>query len=97
MSTKKYAVSDGTLMLTLEVAEEGGYNVTSPLDPQLNTQGDTLEEAFENAYDAHALLTRVRARMAQIPDGHARDEAHAGLPESQQVSGPGSAPSATTS
>ena len=64
MAAKTYTVSDGTLMLTLEVAEEGGYCVTSPLDPQLNTQAETLEEAFENAYDAQELLIQVRARMA---------------------------------
>ncbi|HEY7115760.1 MAG TPA: hypothetical protein VH475_04185 [Tepidisphaeraceae bacterium] len=32
---KKYTVSDGKLVLTLEQAGEGGYVVTSPLDPEL--------------------------------------------------------------
>jgi len=60
----KYTVSDGVLMLTLEPAEEGGYCVTSPMDPQLITQAETLEEAFEMAYDARELLTKARADLA---------------------------------
>lgn len=35
--SKRYPVSDGKLVLNFEVAEEGGYVVTSPLDPELNT------------------------------------------------------------
>ena len=34
---------DGKLVLNLEAAEEGGYIVTSPLDPELITQAETLE------------------------------------------------------
>jgi hypothetical protein len=30
---KSYAITDGKLVLNLELAEEGGYVVTSPLDP----------------------------------------------------------------
>ena len=44
---KKYTVSDGKTVLTLQEAEEGGYIVTSPLDPQLITEADTVKEAFE--------------------------------------------------
>jgi predicted RNase H-like HicB family nuclease len=61
----RYTVSDGELVLVLEPAEEGGYVVTSPLDPELITQGDTLEEAFEMAYDAAALLREVRRDLRQ--------------------------------
>ena len=43
---KHYTVSDGDLVLFLWPAEEGGYNVTSPLDPALITQAESLEEAF---------------------------------------------------
>ena len=57
----QYTVSDGKLVLTLEVAEEGGYIVTSPLDPDLLTQSETLEEAFENARDVMELLREYRA------------------------------------
>ena len=33
----KYTVSDGKLVLTLEVAEEDGYIVTVPMDPVIKT------------------------------------------------------------
>ena len=61
-SKKRYTVSDGKLMLHLEPAEEGGYNVTSPLDPELVTQAETVEEAFINAYDAAKALKQARAK-----------------------------------
>ena len=32
--------------LVLEPQPEGGYTVTSPLLPELVTEGDTLDEAF---------------------------------------------------
>ncbi len=54
----KYTVSDGKLVLTLEVCEEGGYCVTSPLNPDVLTEADSLEEAFEMARDVIALLKK---------------------------------------
>jgi antitoxin HicB len=62
---KHYTVSDGKLMLILEPAEEGGYNVSSPMDPQLFTQAETLEEAFANAHDAKKALNAARAKLAR--------------------------------
>ena len=62
---KRYTVSDGKLMLYLSPAEEGGYNVTSPLDPALITQAETVEEAFEMAYDAQKCLRLARAKLAR--------------------------------
>jgi len=56
----RYTVSDGKLVLTLERADEGGYTVTSPLDPGLITEAETLEEAFEMARDATAALRASR-------------------------------------
>jgi antitoxin HicB len=38
--------------LILEPQPEGGYTVTSPLLPELITEGDTQDEAIENAWDA---------------------------------------------
>jgi antitoxin HicB len=61
--SKKYTVSDGKLVLNLEEAEEGGYIVTSPLDPELITEAETLEEAFANARDAAKALKLSRARL----------------------------------
>lgn len=53
---KSFTVGDGRLVLKLEAAEEGGYVVTSPLDPELITEAETVEEAFENARDASEAL-----------------------------------------
>ena len=60
---KAFTVSDGKLMLTLQPAEEGGYVVTSPLDPELITEADSLEEAFANAKDALKALRESRAKL----------------------------------
>lgn len=60
---RRYTVSDGKLVLNLEEAEEGGYVVTSPLDPELITEAETIEEAFSNAQDAAKALKRSRAKL----------------------------------
>jgi predicted RNase H-like HicB family nuclease len=57
---KKYIVTDGEMVLELLVAEEGGYTVRSPFIRGLNTEADTLEEAFEMARDAAAELAAAR-------------------------------------
>ena len=61
--SKRYTVSDGKLVLNLEEAEEGGYLVTSPLDPELITEAETIEEAFANARDAAKALKQSRTRL----------------------------------
>ena len=61
--SKRYTISDGKLVLTLQEAEEGGYIVTSPLDPELITEADTVREAFVNARDALRSLARSRAKL----------------------------------
>ena len=38
--------------LVLTPQPEGGYTVTSPVLPELVTEGDNLEEALENVRDA---------------------------------------------
>ena len=48
----RYTVSDGKLVLTLEEADEGGYVVTAPLEPEMITEAETVAEAFANARDA---------------------------------------------
>ena len=60
---RHYHVSDGKIVLTLEVAEEGGYIVTSPLDPELITEAESVEEAFENARDALTGLAKSRTKL----------------------------------
>ena len=59
----RYTVSDGKLVLRLETAEEGGYVVTSPLDPELITEAETVEEAFANARDASQALGQARVKL----------------------------------
>ncbi len=60
---RSFTVSDGKLVLKLEPAEEGGYIVTSDLDPELITEAETLEEAFVNARDALHALRQSRAKL----------------------------------
>ena|SRR6185295_13644708 len=69
---KKFTVSDGKLMLILEVAEEGGYIVTSPLDPEVVTEAGSLEEVFEMARDALKGLRKTRARTKQLENDFER-------------------------
>ncbi len=59
----RYTVSDGKIVLRLEPAEEGGYIVTSPLDPELITEADTIEGAFANARDAIRALKQARVKL----------------------------------
>ena len=61
--SKAYTVSDGKLVLVLSEAEEGGFVVTSPLDPELITEAETVSEAFENARDALRSLRRSRVKQ----------------------------------
>jgi len=60
--SRRYTVSDGKLVLLLEEAEEGGFVVTSPLEPSLVTEAESIAEAFENARDALKELARARAK-----------------------------------
>jgi predicted RNase H-like HicB family nuclease len=65
----RYTVSDGKLVLCLEAAAEGGYVVTSPLDPELITQAETIEEAFANARDAALALKQARVKLLRQLSG----------------------------
>ena len=60
-----YTVSDGTLVLSLTVAPEGGFVVTSPLHPELVTEGEDIAECFANARDAIKSLAQARAKLAR--------------------------------
>jgi antitoxin HicB len=42
--------------LVLTPQPEGGFTVTSPLFPELVTEGDTADEALDNARDALAAV-----------------------------------------
>lgn len=63
--------------LVLEPQPEGGYTVTSPLLPELVTEGDTLDEALVNVKDAllaviegYEDLGRPLPRNARIADAN---------------------------
>jgi|GEM_PF-1715009 len=62
---KQYTVSDGKLVLTVKESKDGGYVVSSPLDPELFTEGETLDEAVENAHEVAALLAAHRRDVAK--------------------------------
>jgi hypothetical protein len=58
--SKKYTVSDGKLVLTLQEDERGWFTVTSPTDPAMITQARNIREAFAMARDAFAALAASR-------------------------------------
>ena len=60
---KRFTVTDGKMILILEEAEEGGYTVTSPIDPGVVTEAETISEAFENARD---VMTELRAARREL-------------------------------
>lgn len=45
--------------LVLTPQPEGGYTVTSPLLPELITEGETVSEAVANAEDAFAAVVEI--------------------------------------
>ena len=45
--------------LALDPQPEGGYTVTSPLIPELVTEGDTISEALANAEEAFAVVLEI--------------------------------------
>ena len=45
--------------MVLEPQSEGGYVVTSPLLPELITEGDSVSEALANAEDAFAAVVEI--------------------------------------
>ncbi len=61
--TRTYLVTSGKMLLRLTEAKEGGFVVTSPHDPELVTQAETIAEAFENAADAARTLRQARVRL----------------------------------
>ncbi len=45
--------------LLLAPQAEGGYTVTSPLIPELITEGDTISESLDNAADAFTAVVEI--------------------------------------
>lgn len=51
--------------LLLSPQPEGGFTVTSPLLPELVTEGDTVEEALSNVRDALAAVIEAYADLGR--------------------------------
>lgn len=51
--------------LVLTPQEEGGYTVTSPLLPELVTEGDSVEEAMANVRDALAAVIETYSDLGR--------------------------------
>ncbi len=63
--------------LVLEPQPEGGYTVTSPLLPELITEGDTVEECLANAQDAFELVVEIyEDRQRPLPPGICVESEH---------------------
>lgn len=50
---------DYRVPLVLTPQPEGGYTVTSPLFPELITEGDSIDEALENVSDAFSAVIEL--------------------------------------
>lgn len=66
-----------SIKLILTPQPEGGYTVTSPTLPELITEGDSIDEALENASDAFLAVVELYAALgkplpsnAQMPDAN---------------------------
>ncbi|NJO41323.1 MAG: type II toxin-antitoxin system HicB family antitoxin [Cyanobacteria bacterium CRU_2_1] len=51
--------------LLLSPQSEGGFTITSPLLPELVTEGDTVEEALSNVRDALAAVIEAYADLGR--------------------------------
>jgi len=56
------------LPLLLSPQPEGGFTVTSPLVPELVTEGDTVREALANVQDAMAAVIETYQDLGRQPD-----------------------------
>ena len=56
---------DYKVPLILTPQPEGGYRVTSPLLPELLTEGDTLDEALANVNDALVAVVELYDDMGR--------------------------------
>jgi len=53
------------LPLVFSPQPEGGFTVTSPVLPELVTEGDTVEEALENARDALSAVVEAYEHLGR--------------------------------
>ncbi len=65
--------------LVLTPQPEGGFTVTSPVLPELITEGDTADEALANARDALAATIELyRDTGRTLPSSIVHDDANGG-------------------
>ena len=77
------------LQLALEPQPEGGCTVTSPLLPELSTEGDTLAEALANVEDAFRSVVEIyRDRGRPLPSSLYLEDANGPLSVETIVSVP---------
>ena len=63
--------------LVLDPQPEGGYTVTSPLLPELITEGETVSEALANAEDAFVAVVEIyEDRGHPLPSSICFDDAN---------------------
>ena len=62
--------------LVLTPQPEGGYTVTSPVLPELITEGDTLEEAMGNVQDALEAVIETYEDLKKPFPANLRQDAH---------------------
>ena len=60
--------------LVLSPQPEGGYTVTSPLLPELLTEGDSLEEAVDNVRDALSAVIETYEDLGKTLPASLRQE-----------------------
>jgi antitoxin HicB len=66
--TRRIATNKYSLLLELDL-KEGGFTVTVPALPGCVTEGDTVEDALENAQDAiRSLLAYLKEAGKPIPE-----------------------------
>ena len=64
--------------LVLTQQPEGGYTVTSPVLPELVTEGDTLEDVLENVRDALKAVKEIYEDQGKpFPPNLQQDSDHA--------------------
>lgn len=77
------------LPLILSPQPEGGFTVTSPLLPELLTEGDTIDEALTNVRDALAAAIEMYAdERRSLPENLLQTDHHGPLWFETLVSAP---------
>lgn len=67
---------DYKVPLIMTPQPEGGYTVTSPLLPELITEGDTIGDTLENVRDALAAVIELYAELGRAPASEHADTGH---------------------